>query len=112
MEYPSGEKQTMKNKTKNIIWTALVIVALIIGVIIGFVLVATQSTYQSLNQFCKDRQYVSFSSAYIWTFNNTELLSIGCENKDGDYAIGESIPIYNEVFQKLNSEGKFFSSQP
>lgn len=73
---------------------------LFIGLIIGIALTVSTPTYQNLNDFCEDRQYKSFSHIERWVYEGEETLSIICQNKDGEYSFAESIPVYNEVFNR------------
>ncbi len=86
---------------KNLIW--IIPLVLIIGFVLGANAVVYSYQIKEAHQFCDERQYKSFSHFERRSYEGEELLFLYCVRDDGLIAVGESFPVYNEVFQKVRN---------
>jgi len=80
--------------------TLTIIIIIFFTLVISVGLTRASIGYLALSDFCQDRGYITFSHIEMWNYKGNETLSIICENSEGQQSFTESIPVYNEVFNK------------
>ena len=88
----------MKDEVKAIWFLGVVLI--LVGILWTYENIMDKRELQPLDQFCQERGYVSFSHTERWNFKGEELLTILCFNEEKEMVLIESIPVYNEVFNK------------
>jgi len=88
----------MEDKVKAIWFLGTVLI--LVGILWTYENVMDKRQIQPIDQFCQERGYKEFAGVERWSYESEEVLSIMCYNKDKEYVFVESIPVYNEIFNK------------
>lgn len=80
--------------------TVLILIASVMGIIIGSVITMENLGYYDAHRFCELRQHKTFDSLELWVFENEPVFSVMCKSNTGLIVVGETFDVYNKIHNK------------